>query len=82
MILPDEESVIPLLIGRDILKKLNIFLCNIKFKYNQIKLLELNPINNNKLHKKKLVVRLWLLIYTEALEIYGKFHPTLLCVIN
>ena len=32
-VLPDEEAVIPLLIGRDLLGKFNVHLCHIERKY-------------------------------------------------
>ena len=48
-ILPDEESVVPLLIGRDLLMKLNIYLCQRRtiLSYNRNELLKMN-LNNNK----------------------------------
>ena len=36
-VLPDNETKVPLLIGRDILLKLNIFLCQKSYKYNKKK---------------------------------------------
>lgn len=51
LILPDNEAVVPFLIGRDLLRKMNIFLCQIvSHKYTKNDLLKLKNANkNNKL---------------------------------
>lgn len=41
-ILPDEEAVVPILVGRDLLSKFNIQLCQIKYSYTRDELLKLN----------------------------------------
>lgn len=49
IVLPDDQAAVPLLIGRDLLRKMNIHLCQIKpMKYNRNELLDVR--NENKAH--------------------------------
>lgn len=50
LVLPDEEAVVPLLFGRDILPKLKIQLCRIRKKYTKATLLSLN-VNKNEVNE-------------------------------
>lgn len=56
IILPDAEALVPLLIGRDLLPKLNVHLCRTKRQYSRDRLIELNTgINkSNSLDNKTL----------------------------
>lgn len=50
IIVPDEKSVSPLIVGRDLLSRLNIGLCLFKIRYSSCELLKLNkmdPWNKN-----------------------------------
>lgn len=56
LILPDEEAAVPLLVGRDLLKKMNIHLCQIeKTKYSINEILNLNKENKAQLLPEKVV---------------------------
>lgn len=46
--MPDEEAVVPILIGRDLLSKMHIHLCQLEIKYSKNDLMRLNELNKNK----------------------------------
>lgn len=46
-VIPDDEALVPLLVGRDVLPKLGIHLCQIKKKYKRGVLLNINEQNKN-----------------------------------
>ncbi|RYE22183.1 MAG: hypothetical protein EOP45_08580, partial [Sphingobacteriaceae bacterium] len=56
LILPDEEAAVPLLVGRDLLKKMNIHLCQISNnKYSCQKILDLNKESKTQCPDEKVV---------------------------
>lgn len=55
LILPDELAAVPLLVGRDLLRKMNIHLCQLKTEYSTDKLLSLNKANEAQIPNETVV---------------------------